>query len=306
MGISSESFFFQVINEFLIKRIEIVLQDQDPIPTYGLKLLHCYLDRNKETASALAKQGMVAKIIDLFETHQEDTQSSGLLAIVNVIACMTSAVNTDIAVVYKQGLVEYLMSAFIAVSSVLDEDTGGDRASLLFLPLLDTLRHLLKCLEAGVKRVVRLKGEEKSKDEISKEVAYVENLLTSSKILSELNGVLITLLCFDDEDVQDWSCQCLYLSAELFGGEYEESFSEDNLECMSDAIQICDDKRKRILLRIVKRFATSSRFLLRVLQENGEELIQYLEELSSGNGSNPDKKAIQGIATEILALVNSN
>eukprot|EP00112_Aurelia_sp_Birch-Aquarium-sp1_P013266 Seg2809.6 transcript_id=Seg2809.6/GoldUCD/mRNA.D3Y31 product="Serine/threonine-protein kinase ULK4" protein_id=Seg2809.6/GoldUCD/D3Y31 len=248
---------------------------------------------------------MVAKIIDLFETHQEDTQSSALLAIVNVIASMTSAINTDIASVYKQGLVEYLMSAFIAVSSVLDEDTGGDRASLLFLPLLDTLRHLLKCLEAGVKRVVRLKGE-KSKDEISREVAYVEDLLTNSKILSGLNGVLITLLCFDDEDVQEWSCQCLYLSAELFGGEYEESFSEDNLECMSDAIQMCDDKRKKLLLRIVKRFATSSRFLLRVLKENGEELIHYLEELSSGIGSNPDQKSIQAIAAEILALVNSN
>ena len=285
--------------------MDSVLQDQDPIPAYALKLLHLFIDRNKDAGSLLVDNGLLFKTIDLFETHQNDTRSSVLLAIVNVIASMIEAKHFDVKSLCEQGLVEYLMTAFIAISSVLEEDVAAEHASSLFIPLLDTLRNLLRGLEAGVKRAVRSREENKGKRELSHEVAQLEEQLNCCKILSELNGVLITLLCFDDDDVQDWSCQCLYLSAELFGGEYEESFSEDNLECLSDAIQLFDDRKKKLLLRVVKRFITSSSSLRKVLYESGANLCRYLTELCSVATTNADQKAVKTTATDILNLLSS-
>ena len=262
-----------------------------------------FIDRNRDTGSLLVDNGLLSKTIDLFESHQNDTRSSVLLAIVNVIASMVAVKNLDVSSLCEQGLVEYLMSAFIAISSVLEEDVAADHASSMFIPLLDTLRHLLRGLEVGVKRAVRSKDESREKKEVSYEVAQLEEQLNCCKMLTELNGVLMTLLCFDDVDVQEWSCQCLYLSAELFGGESEESFSEDNLECLTDAVQLFDDKKKKLLLRVVKRFITSSSTLRKVLLENGNDLCRYLMEICSSTATNVDQKAVRTIATDILSLL---
>ena len=262
-----------------------------------------FIDRNKDTGSLLVENGFLSKTIELFETHQNDTTSSVLLAIINVIASMVSVKLLDVASLCEQGLVEYLMSAFIAISSVLEEDVAADHASSLFIPLLDTLRHLLRGLEAGIKRAVRSKDESRDNREVSYEVTQLEEQLNCCKVLTELNGVLITLLCFDDTDVQDWSCQCLFLSAELFGGENEESFSEDNLECLTDAIQLFDDRKKKLLLRVVKRFITSNSSLRKVLLENGSHLCQYLVELCSATAGDVDQKAVKIIASDILNLL---
>lgn len=293
----------QVIGDHVLDRIDSLLQDQDPMPAYCLKLLHLFIDRNRDAGSLLVDNGLLLRAIDLFDAHQNDTRSPVLLAIINVIASMVATKNHDVASLCEQGLVDYLMSAFIAISSVLEEDVAADHASSLFIPLLDTLRHLLRGLEASVKRAVRSRDENKDKGEISQQIARLEEQLGSCRMLSELNGVLITLLCFDDEDVQDWSCQCLYLSAELFGGEYEDSFSEDNLECLSDAIQLFEDKKKKLLLRVVKRLITTSLSLRRVLYGNGDQLCRYLTELSSTPATNADQKAIKTTAIDILNLL---
>ena len=262
-----------------------------------------FIDRNTEAGSLLVENGFLSKTINLFEAHQNDARSSALLAIVNAIASMVAVKSFDINLLCDQGLVEYLMSAFIAVSSVLEEDVDAEEASSMFIPLLDTLRHLLRGLEAGVKRVVRPSDEERDNRGLSYEVAQVEEQLSCCKVLTELNGVLITLLCFDDVDVQDWSCQCLYLSAELFGGENEESFSEENLECLTDAIQLFDDKKRKLLLRVVKRFITSSMSLRKILIENGGLLCQHLVELCSRTASNADQKSVRATASDILSLL---
>ncbi len=203
------------------------------------------MDHNKDSAKYFIEKDIVIKVLELFERHQDNTRSSTLLAIINFIASVISACSKDVALICQQELIDYLVSAFIAASAVLEEDETGENASLLFLPLLDTLRNILRSLESQVKRVVRSKEDvSKVRNERNQDVYNVEQLLQRCKILSELNGVLITLLCFDDEDVQEWSTHCLYISAELFGGEYEASFSEDNLECLIDAIQLSNDNVK--------------------------------------------------------------
>ena len=292
-------------NEYFIGRIGTILQDHDPIPLYGLKLLQTYIERNKDCVHTLIENGILLQILSLFETLQNDTRSSALVSIVNIIACIVSTTNKDLRLLCRQGLVDYLMSAFIAASSVLEDDETGESASVLFLPLLDTLRQLLKSLEVQAKRIVRFSETAgKLKTGRSQESLNVEQLLQKCKSLTGLNGVLITLQCFDDEDVQDWACHCLYMSAELFGGEYDKTFSEDDLECLTDAIQLSNDKRKKILLKVVRRLVTSNQSLLRVLQRRGDELRQYLSEIVADNKTTtPEQEAVKIAANEVLALM---
>eukprot|EP00794_Sanderia_malayensis_P019293 gene19293-21217_t len=297
----------EIIDKTFVQNIEVVLQDQEPIPAYGLKLLQLYVDYNKDSATCFIEGDIVDKVIQLFEKHQDDTRSSTLIAIVNFMASLVSNCNKDVDIICQQWLIDYLMSAFIAASTTLEEDETGESASRLFLPLLDTLRQLLRCVESQVKKIVRSKDDgSKDRNGRTQDVYNVEQLLQKCKILSELNGVMITLLCFDDEDVQELASHCLYISAELFGGEYEASFSEDNLESLTDAIELSSDKRRKLLLRIVKRFITSSSILLKVLQENGEDLRRYLLDYVAAGSTSTEMKAVQVIAHDILKLIKSN
>ena len=195
-------------------------------------------------------------------------------------------------------MIDYLTSAFIEVSGVLDENSS-DSVSPLFLQLLDTLHHVFKNIEIAVKSVMHSKRESK----VSSSAQDVEALLRDCKVLCELNGVLITLLCFEDDDIQEWSCRCLYLSAELFGGEYEDCFADENLESLTEAIQSSSHKKKKLLLRVVKRFVTSNPTLLEVLRSNGELLLNCIKELGSIPVTDSDSKIVQTIATELVRLL---
>ncbi len=284
--------------------IDSVLQDQDPIPAYGLKLLQSYVEHSANSIGFILENDVMVKVLELFKIHQEDTRSSALLAIINFISSTVSAAGKELTRLCDQGLIDYVMSAFIVASAFLEEDETGDIATQFFLPLLETLRQLLKSLEMQVKKVVRSKDDaRKPKSERSQDVYNMEQMLQRCKILSDLNGVLITLLCFEDDDAQEWAAHCLYISAELFGGEYAATFSEDNLECLTDAIQLSGEKRKKLLLRIVKRFVTSSPALLRTLQETGDNLRSYLLELISATPKTQEGKTVQAAAKEVFKLM---
>lgn len=71
----------------------------------------------------------------------------------------------------------------------------------------------------------------------------VEKFFVESKLLVDMIGVFINYFCYEDLDVRDSVCRCLYFMVELFGGIYEDFLSLENMECFVEVLIIVDVKK---------------------------------------------------------------
>lgn len=64
-----------------------------------------------------------------------------------------------------------------------------------------------------------------------------------SKLLVDMIGLFINFFCYEDLDVRDSLCRCLYLMVEFFGGIYEDFLSVENMECFVEVLSVVDVKK---------------------------------------------------------------
>lgn len=228
-----------------------------------------------------------------------DVSNTVLQSTVGILNNIVSYKHIDFLAIYKPILIEYLTTTFIEVAASIDEEMNSNNVSPILLQLLDTLHHVLKNIELTVKNVLGNKGQ--AVDANLRQQA--ETMLHESKVLSELNGILMNLLIFDDNDIRDWTCRCLLLSAELFGGKYEECFSDENIECLCQSLRDSPQKRQKLLLRIIRRFITSNVNLEQIFRDSDTTLKETLENLVNSSSNDSDGKGSGSLAVELRKML---
>ena len=223
-----------------------------------------------------------------------------VLSTVGLLDCLVSSKDVDVSLLYDQGLIDILVSVFVDVASVQNEEnsTGNDPSVALLLPLFDAL-NTLKFVSREVRKALQAKTEARPDNEAQTQLA--EKLLVESKPLVDMTGLLINFLCHEDLDVRDSSCRCLYLMVELFGGIYEDSLSAENMECFAEALSAADVKKQKQLLRIIKRLV-SPNIQSNYLEGNRlQRLIHVLQGLpTSTDPSSAEGSAVESLVGEIL------
>lgn len=285
----------------MLPQYHLILQDQDPLPAYGLKLLLSFLERSPDIIHTVVNQKLLLTMSQILQAHTDRVDRGMILSMVGLLDCLVSAKDVDVSSLYDQGLIDSLVSVFVNIASTQnDENSPGNDASVaMLLPLLDSLNNTLKYVSREVRKALQAKTEPGPENEAQTQLA--EKLLVESKPLVNMTGVLINYLCHEDPDVGDSACRCLYLMVELFGGIYEDSLSMENMECFAEALSTADVKKQKQLLRIIKRLIPSDSQHSDVDGNGWQGFIDVLQGLvNTKNSASAEEAAVQGLVQEIL------
>lgn len=264
--------------------------------------------------------------------------SSVLRYTVGILNDLVADKTVDVLFVCRRGFLDEFAMLFVDVVADSNGDASSFDISHLLLQLLDIMHHVLKKIEQSIKRVLSSaasnrggassgqsqrtphSGVTSTASDLSKE--DVEELLQGANVLSDLNGLLMNLLVSEDVDIQEWACRSLYLSAELFGGGGDSNqhndeegvdnqqqgssscFTPDNLRFLCQATRVAPRKRQKLLLRIVKRFVSTSNKCRHLVatSSSSTQFKELFEELVTVRGDDNDSKSVRNIATELRKL----
>ncbi|XP_041374855.1 serine/threonine-protein kinase ULK4-like isoform X2 [Gigantopelta aegis] len=291
----------KIIAEHLLPLYEQILLDQDPLPSYGLKLLLAILEQNPAFIAQFERQGLVQVVFQVLLDHQNNPTSGAMQCIVGILNCLVSHRETNMQELYDQGLIDYLSTLFFEVSAVCLEGEDSCRdvktANTMLQTLLDCLQSLFKQVSEVVRKALQAKKSGVEGSGHDAEVA--EQLLLVNKPLTDLTSLLTHLLCYEDTDIQDLSTKCLSLIVQLFGGENRDALSEENMEYYSKALKKSEAKKQKVLLRIIKRLVSTEKHHADSMRNHGDILAQTIKSLVHTASSHADV-ALSSVAAEIL------
>ncbi|EDO33899.1 predicted protein [Nematostella vectensis] len=291
----------EVIRQHLLPQYHLILQDQDPLPSYAIKLLTPFIERSPDIISTFIEQGLLQNLSQIITSHAGEGNLVLLQGIIGLLDCILCSKNLDMRALYQQGLIDSVTSLFVDVVAIVNGNTecSSEELSAILLPLIDTVNNILKFVSKEVRLALQAKAEADANS--AEMTCEAEVLLLDTKPISDLTGLLINLLCFTDPDVQEWSCKSLYLVAELFGGACEDVMSTANISCLAEALECSDDKRCKQLLRIIKRMVSSNLNHVESVVTNGRVLIDTLSRLSTN-----DVETIRVLAQDVLGKIGVN
>ena len=281
----------------------VILKDQEPLPSYALKLLLSLVEQHPDTIPTLVGQGFMHQITPVIQTHTGNPSGGVVQSIVGIIACITASKHVDMNMLYYEGLIDHVTAIFVDVATAANDILDAANSNELFLPLLEIVTNILKHLSRAVRRALQAKTSGEPSSQEYEDIA--ERLLQDSRPLSDFTGVLIQFLCHSDPEVRDSSLKCLYLVAELFGGEYEDVLADENIDSFAEALGSFDSKQKKQILRVIKRVLTSVEEHAQTLRDHGGVLLDAIRACKDSKGSSPDDVAVQTLAKEILGKVGS-
>ncbi|XP_077997486.1 serine/threonine-protein kinase ULK4-like [Glandiceps talaboti] len=289
-----------IIGKMLLPQYEQILLDQDPLPSYGLKLLLALIERSPAYIKEIQELMLIPVLFQVLVDHQNVPTSSAMRNILAILHTMVSHRETNMMMLYEQGMVDHLCNVFyqaVKLYSDMDEKTDSKTLTQLLTSLIDLLLVILKYVSNVVRLVLQTK---KGGGEADTQGA--ENLLLTNKPFVELTSHLIHLLCHDDRDIQNQACNGLSLMAQLFGGEHSEIMSADSMECFAIALPKFDAKKQKLLLRVIKRAVSADKHHIAVIKEKGQVLIDSILHLSQTASSHADV-AVSSLAADILKSI---
>nr|XP_034324271.1 serine/threonine-protein kinase ULK4 isoform X2 [Crassostrea gigas] len=292
----------KIITERLLPQFEQILLDQEPLPSYGLKLLLTLLDQNGGFVKQFEQQGLVSVIFQVMMDHQSNPLNSSMQSIAGILNCLVAHKDTNMKDLYEQGLIDYFTTLFFDVTTAcLDTEDHADNkiAHSMLQNLLDTLHSMFKYVSEVVRKA--LQNKKAGGEGGNREAEEAEQLLLTNKSLTDLTTILTQLLCFEDTDIQDFSTKCLSLLVQLFGGENKDSMTPENMEYYSKALKKSDAKKQKVLLRIIKRLLSTERVHVESMKQHGETLANTIRNLVQTASSHADV-AISSLAADILKM----
>lgn len=286
-----------MITSQLLRQYDTILQDQDPLPSYALKLLLAFLEHSPKISATIVEKGIVASLGDILERHEGDVAGPPVQTIISLLDCLVSSADIDLCRLYEQGLIDHVTSLFVSASALINEKRPERNFSEVLLPLLDTVHGIMKYSSKAVREALQAKSEgDETAASLTKKA---EGILLQGRPLVELTGVLIQFLCHEDSDIQEWSLRCLYQVVELYGGVCEDAMSTENLECLAEALLASDAKRQKQILRIVKRLVSSNTWHAAVLRERGDVLLEAMVEVTKSQKSLDETTGVKSLVVEI-------
>jgi hypothetical protein len=194
----------------LLPRYKFILEDQDPIPLYGLKLLNNIAEHNANFVNQISKLELVPKLFEFFELEHRNNNVHNVRLILKVIAADV----LEDEVIYNFGLVTKLNDVLHYAFS-----NGVDT---FFEPCLGIVDHLLyrssrlmhKCQNQTV---------DKNMAEIAKE------MYRNNEILIDNLPVYLELCSHTDISIAETSAHVLLLLAQQYSSIHEKLISTKGL-----------------------------------------------------------------------------
>ena len=122
---------------------ETILQDQDPLPSYALKLLLAFLEHSPNFSEIVIDKGIVGILGEILERHDGDVSGSAVQTIISLLDCLVSS-TADLWPLYEQGLIDHVTTLFVSASTLINQKHSERNFSEVILPLLDTVHGIMK------------------------------------------------------------------------------------------------------------------------------------------------------------------
>ncbi|XP_033625022.1 serine/threonine-protein kinase ULK4-like isoform X3 [Asterias rubens] len=289
----------EIIGERFLPHCEQILLDNDPIPVYGLKLLLSLLERSPAYIKRIEELELYPVLFQVLLDHQNAPISSAVRNLVGILHCLVSHKDTDMKALYDQGIVDQLCNLLQQGATIYmetNENTDTKSVQLLLTSLQDTSLILLRFVAATVRQVLQAK-----KSGADADTHGAESLLLINKPFTEITDCFMQLICSKERDIKNGACECLSLIAQLFGGEYKETMSKENMECLSAALPKSDAKRQKLLLRFIKRVISTEKYHADMLRKQGQGLCITLQDMMQTASSHADI-AVSSLAADVLKM----
>ena len=185
----------QLIVSDLFPKLIVLLDDEEPIPLYGLKLLNSIATENVAYVKELAKKHWAVKLFAFFELEHRNNNVHNVKLVLKVVTSST----TDVVQIFELGVIAKL-------NNVLSYAFQNSVVSF-FEPCLE----ICHCLLSGTKKAKQLYNEKKDKESTRKD--YQMRLSCCAGLVQ--NVELYAMLSISAEPA-DIAAQCLLLCSQLY------------------------------------------------------------------------------------------
>lgn len=267
----------RLILNHLLPLYKSILEDKDPVPLFGLKLLNHIAERNSFFIEPMHELGLVPKLFEFFELEHRNNNVHNVRLILKVIS---ASANTSLAAMYQMGIVTKLNQVLGYAY-----DNGVDS---FFEPCLSIVDHLFY---RASKLIQRYKTEKTPELQRTAEQMYQNN----EQLIQNLR-VYMALCCHQDICVAESSAHVMLLIAQQYATSHENIFSPTGLahirKCLlriaeptnkisSDCnlINQVDDSVSYFVLKMVLLIVQSNRKWVNKLQRD-EQLYSGIRKLA--------------------------
>ena len=200
------------INDFIVKNVlpkyKQILDDQDPIPLYGLKLLNNIAEHNPGFIGVIHHFNIIPKLFEFFELEHRNNNVHNVRLILKVV-------NAEVLTsdqLFKLGIITKL-SAVLKYAFENGVDT-------FFEPCLGIVDNLLY-------KAAKLVHSSKNKGDDSKQAA--ETLVQNNEALVDNLQVFMKLCSHEDLTIAESACHVVLLLAQQYSSTHEQLFSQQVL-----------------------------------------------------------------------------
>ncbi|XP_053570318.1 serine/threonine-protein kinase ULK4 [Bombina bombina] len=293
------STFLSLVTHSLLPVYDQFLLQPDPIPVYALKLLVPLTEYSPAFIRAIEENNLVPVLFQVIMAHQDNVLGNVIQNAISLLCNLVSNKDTKLNLLYEQGLVHHVTNMIIETAALYLEVEDKSRvkiANAQLIMLLDILHYMLKYTSGVIRLVLQSQKSGQGGD-----THVAEDLLVTNKPLTDLTSLLIQLLHSEDPEIYENSSHCLSIMVQLYGGENQDSMSQDNMKSFSQLLLVKrEPKQQKILLSIIKRLITSNQKHLENIKNDGGDLIQTIERLAQDPSL---KAAVVSLAHEILNTV---
>eukprot|EP01063_Lacrimia_lanifica_P003565 TRINITY_DN11905_c0_g2_i1.p1 TRINITY_DN11905_c0_g2~~TRINITY_DN11905_c0_g2_i1.p1 ORF type:complete len:1370 (+),score=549.00 TRINITY_DN11905_c0_g2_i1:155-4264(+) len=206
-----------LILKSLFPKLMVLLDDEEPIPLYGLKLLNSVATENPQYVAELAGRDWMAKLFDFFELEHRNNNVHNVKLILKIVTCETVALGT----VFSLGVVAKLNNV-LAFSFQNGVESFYDPCLEICLNLLE------RCMRSRVQAETTRSDADKA--------TYAGNLQNCEALVQ--NVELCAKLSIDSE-AADTASKCLMLCSQLYPQKVRDLWLSDKLRphlrlCLSE------------------------------------------------------------------------
>ena len=312
-------------HQILLPNFEQILIYQDPIPAYGLKMLTNVLEAFPSSIKNVEEGGVISIMFQVLGEHESDLTGTVVVSLVNIFNTIVTTKGANLDLLYDQGLADVLCNLFLAAtenlavsenshsalgshSTALHAGTSSEKdvkaICVLTNSILETLQNLLKYAS----NIVRVTLQQKNNNGQSTDTSRAEGLLLRNKVFMQLMSALIQMLTSSDADIQEVSCNILFILVQLYGGASDDVSitSSQNLAHMKVALMEFDSKKQRVLLRFFKRVLSSDENHVTQFKKSSmySEMAMFIQKLATSAGAQGADISVSSVAKEVLKILN--
>ncbi|KAL0479591.1 hypothetical protein AKO1_007795 [Acrasis kona] len=278
------------INNFIMKKLlphyRFILEDQDPVPLYGLKLLNNIAQHNAGFIAVISKMDLTSLIFNFFELEHRNNNVHNVRLILKIVAADVM----DPEQMYRMEIVKKLNDVL--------EYAFDNNVDTFYESCLNIADHLLY---RSSKMIHKSKGSSNANDREQAEKTYKHNEAFTNNI-----AVYVALSSHQDPSIAESSAHVLLMMIQQYPSTHEYLFSTNGLSYLKKGllenmkedetnIELTNQNVIKYLLKCVHVVLNNNnKYVNRLLREDMIRLAieRLVEEKSKGDEISTTAEAI--------------